>query len=177
MLNGVADINGVVLHNDQDGLMQKYSLAMSLLDQGLKTIVETLREEKILDTTLLVIMGDHGNELWTQGFHDRRRKNGGMELFCDPLDPNNTSNFLAFAKIDSSGRIIHFGNEEARHPHYLLSMTRNRIKSLVEKYAEFSAMLKKYIQEKQSIARRRTDDVYSLFTMRSFTMIRNKDFP
>jgi hypothetical protein len=101
-------------------------------------------------------------------------KNSGMELFCDPLDPDNTSNLLDFAEIDSSGAITRYGREDARHPHYLMNMTPDYIQNLVAKYNELSGILKTYIREKENIARKMIGgEVYGTFSMRSFAMIRD----
>ncbi len=266
LLNGVADFARAMSiscdNSGADGMMRHCAAGMELLDRFVKVVLEAVRRSGALDKTILVVIGDHGSELWTHGLNgghmyglepyatqchvpmmihngvdkylsdslfsmvdlkhvllhllfpdtppvlfgknlstgvdilqgarqlafsqslpalfrlhgdpalgivksyavtngsyrlvatvgQSREDEGGMELFCDPLDPDNTSNLLEFMTLDASGRVTNFDCRDAVHPHFIMNMTPTTIQRLVATYQELRKILVAYIREKENNA-------------------------
>ena len=87
----------------------------------------------------------------TSGGGDKRE--GGLELFCDRLDPFNSRNLLDFFGLDPRGGIASFKPpSEAVSPEFSLMFNPLAVEALKERYHTLKRVLYDFIREKEAAA-------------------------
>jgi hypothetical protein len=82
-------------------------------------------------------------------------KNGGLEFFCERLDPFNSRNLLDFFKLDLNGDIKEFyPPPEASVREFSLVFNEKAVRNLGETYSRLKAALREFIRGKEERAER-----------------------
>ena len=114
-------------------------LEYSDLEQGLT------KGYSVTDGTYRVVVSSGG----------RNTKNGGVEFFCDLLDPFNSRNLLDFFKLDLKGEIIEFyPPAEASSREFSLMFNSEAVEHLKKTYSRLKAALHEYVRSKEEKASR-----------------------
>jgi hypothetical protein len=89
----------------------------------------------------------------TSGGHDPR--DGGLEFFCDPVDPTNSRNLLDFFKLDSNGDIEKFyPPPEAVNRDFALSFNPEAVENLTATFQKLKQALYDYVNSKEEEAKK-----------------------
>lgn len=88
----------------------------------------------------------------TAGGEDPR--DGGLEFFCDTVDPTNGRNLLDFFKLDANGDIGEFAPpSEVVSPEFFLIFNAEAVEHLKETFNRLKKALYEYIRKKEELAK------------------------
>lgn len=104
-------------------------------------------------------------------------REGGLEFFCDPLDPTSGRNLLDFFKLDVNGDIKEFyPPPEAVADEFSRVFNPEAVSHLIEMFQKLKAALYRHIRDKEDYARKLNDGRGSIMPEYAFKHSRRRSY-
>lgn len=149
---------------------RKYAFSQSLMALQLEyndPVEALLKGYAVTDGTYRLCVTSGGNE----------PRDGGLEFFCDLVDPTNHRNLLNFFKLDVRGDIVEFAPPpSASSREFELMFNQEAVEDLRKTYQEMKTALYDYVRDKEEQAKQHSVGTVHTLSDNAFKHMRKRPY-